>query len=522
MSEERKRRRIDEATRSVIIEFRRQGKGTRWIAKAVGRSRRSVIKVLKAGRLPPNGQVNRPHKLDPHLDLIRELFTRCKRNIIRVAEELESKLKTPIGYSTLTRFCRRHRLGKPRKDDQPSGQYLFGPGVEQQHDTSPIRIKVGKTERDYQATSLKLGFSKNRYLQFYRRFRRFECKDFHIHALAFFGGSCEREMVDNTSVVVAFGTGEDAVMSPEMERFADRYKFKFKAHEKGDANRSAKVERDFDFIQRNFVSGRTFVDDDDLNRQAEEWCRKKNGKPGYHNRKRVLLSRLFEEEKAHLKPLPKYQPPECLWHYQRRVDHEGFLHLDDNLYSAPNEYLERKLTLKETMDTVTVMDGSRELCVHKRIPEWEREESKLPGHGRDPSRRRTSARKQRSAEESWLVNQSPVLAAYVQGLKPLGRRSPYQIRKLYALCHEYELGEVQKMAEHAATHRLFDVGRLEKMLLKEYGARLFGFRSSQTSTGEGAVTPTREAEPTPEKTPPTPATASPKNGSDGGDRDGSA
>ena len=67
-------------------------------------------------------------------------------------------------------------------------------------------------------------------------------------------------MIDNTHVVVLRGTGSEMVPVPEMEAFAERFGFRFVAHEKGDANRSARVERPFRFIEHNFLAGRTFAD----------------------------------------------------------------------------------------------------------------------------------------------------------------------------------------------------------------------------------------------------------------------
>jgi transposase len=475
---------IDEDKRQAILQFHAQGKGSRWISGAVRVSRTTVMRVLAQGsQVPPTE--SRPRKLDEHLDLIRDLYNRCERSVVRVGEELEKALGHPVPYASLTSFCRHHRLGKPVAEE-PAGRYEFGPGVEMQHDTSPVDVKVGGVVRRYQAASLKLGFSRNRYLRFYRRFRRFECKDCLARGLAFFDGACGRCMIDNTSVIIAYGTGDDAVPAPEMEVFANTYGFRFKAHAKGDANRSAKVERDFDFIQRNFLKGRTFVDDADLNRQAEEWAKKKNA--GYDKRAKVWLSRLYEEERAHLKRLPAYRPAQCQWHYHRRVDAEGFVCLDGNRYSAPNAYLGKTLTIKETMDTVTLMDGRVSLCDHPRIREGERGESRLPGHGRHPSRARSAEHRERSTEESWLADRSAVLASYVQGLRRrVGRRFSHQVRKLYALCHEYQVAEVEGVVARATAYDLFDVTRLEGMLLQEYGARLFGFTKPGPggSTGEG-------------------------------------
>src|SRR3954468_20940822 len=73
------------------------------------------------------------------------------------------------------------------------------------------------------------------------------------------------------------GTGSEMTPVAEMEAFAERFGFRFVAHERGDANRSARVERPFWFIENNFLAGRTFSDWDDLNQQARQWCDRVNG-----------------------------------------------------------------------------------------------------------------------------------------------------------------------------------------------------------------------------------------------------
>lgn len=72
------------------------------------------------------------------------------------------------------------------------------------------------------------------------------------------------------------GTGEAMTPVPEMAAFSQRFGFTWKAHEIGDANRSAHVERSFYHVGRNFLVGRSFTDLRDLNQQAREWCEAKN------------------------------------------------------------------------------------------------------------------------------------------------------------------------------------------------------------------------------------------------------
>ena len=54
------------------------------------------------------------------------------------------------------------------------------------------------------------------FLQYYPVFTRFEAKTFLIEAFTIFDGVCPRCTVDNTHVVVASGSGPDALIAPEM------------------------------------------------------------------------------------------------------------------------------------------------------------------------------------------------------------------------------------------------------------------------------------------------------------------
>ena len=65
-------------------------------------------------------------------------------------------------------------------------------------------------------------------------------------------------MIDNTHVVVLRGSGRDMVPVPEMAAFGERFGFQFVAHAIGNANRSARVERPFWFIETQ-LSGRAHL-----------------------------------------------------------------------------------------------------------------------------------------------------------------------------------------------------------------------------------------------------------------------
>src|SRR5260370_35719942 len=103
-------------------------------------------------------------------------------------------------------------------------------------------------------------------------------------ALRFMGGAHTRVMIDNTHVVVLRGSGRDMVPVPEMAAFGERFGFAFVAHAIGNANRSAREERPFHFIENNFLAGRTFRSWEVLIQRALEGFAKVNSTYNKHIR----------------------------------------------------------------------------------------------------------------------------------------------------------------------------------------------------------------------------------------------
>jgi transposase len=294
---------LDQTQRQTILTLREAGHGIRAIARALGISRIAVKRVLASGDAQPP-PVERAEKAEAHRDDILALYAECKGNLVRVHEELAVRGIVTLSYPALTAFCRKHGIGHAPK--KPAGRYTFEPGKEMQHDTSPHDVDIGGALRRVQTASLVLCHSHRLFFQFYPRFTRFECKLFLTEGAQYHDGTCEHCMVDNTHVIVLGGTGKDMVPVPEMEAFGRRLHFTFIAHEKGDANRSARVERPFDHIERNFLAGRTFADFADANRQARAWCDQLNAR--VRRAWQTSSNELYRAEWPALRRLPPWLP----------------------------------------------------------------------------------------------------------------------------------------------------------------------------------------------------------------------
>jgi transposase len=457
---------LDEATRGAILKLHEQGHGSRAIAHALGVARSSVRRVLASGalKLP---EIARATLAEPWREQILELHGRYQGHLGRVHEALLAQGAT-FSYPALTAFCRRHHIG--HTPPRPAGRYEFGPGEEMQHDTSPHRAKIAGVLTRVHSASLVLCYSRMIFFQHYPRFTRFECKAFLAAALAYFGGAAARCMVDNANVVVASGTGATMIPAPEMAAFAERYGFVFIAHEKGEANRSARVEAPFLRIERAFLAGEQFSDWSDLNRRARATSDAWNAR--FSRKLHASRRELFALEQAHLRPLPIYRP-EVYQIHTRIVDAEGFVHLNRIRYSAPYRLIGRALEVRESIERVDLHQGPRCVASHPRVlgPADTRvvERSHRPprGEGR-------SAQPHKPAPEAIQIIQIDAqLESYLHLLKEhIGdRRAP--LRRLLSMLQDYPRDAFIGAVEIATQYRLFDLDRLERMVLKRIARDYF-------------------------------------------------
>lgn len=447
---------LDLATRAAIHRLRAEGHGTKRIARELRISRNSVKRVLASGQVavPP---MERDTVLDDHVDRIRALHAICQGNWVRVHEELADK-GVDIGYSTLTAFARRAGIGVAEK--RRTGRYTFEPGQEMQHDTSPHRVVVGGKERKLECASLVLCYSRLIYAQCFERWRRFEVKLFLTEALQYLGGAAANAMLDNHSVVVIAGTGAAATIAPEMEAFSDRFGFTFIAHEKGDVNRSARVERPFDFIEKNFYPGRRFADVDDLNAQFRTWCDTKNDSfrrgLGFRPRER------WAAERPHLRPLPLHIP-EVYQPHDRRVNTEGYVTLHTNRYSMPEASIGRQVVVHEHRRHLLVFDGHQLVVEHGKRPPGAAARVTLPEH----RYRRRNGPPAPSPQESVIRAASPVLGAMADALrKRHGGQALKAMRQLHTLYLDYPTEVLVGAVETALQFGLIDLKRLESIVLQ--------------------------------------------------------
>ena len=407
------------------------------------------------------------------VSLISRIFADCKGNVVRAREMLMEEHSLTVAYSTLTRLVRGLELREVKK--KRSGSYDFAPGEEMQHDTSPHRIILGGKTLGAQCASLVLAFSRRIYIQYYPSYTRFEARVFLSKAFEFMQGTCPRCTIDNTSVVVARGSGPDALIAPEMEAFGRIYMVRFIPHRVGDPNRKARVERPFSYVEGNFLAGRAFSDWHDLNRQAIEWCiNTANRKP-----KRSLAMMCPQEtwimEKPYLQCLPPYIPPV----YQamaRVVDVSGYITVENNRYSAPERLIGKTVQAHKHWERLQIFFGERLVAEHPRLIATSEGRVTDPGHHAVSHPKKNEP----SAEEKELCAHSETLGLYAAQIK---RRSPGRgirpLKRLIELKRTYPGDAFLSACGEALRYGLFDLTRLERMILARVAGDFFNIEEEK-------------------------------------------
>jgi hypothetical protein len=456
---------LDEQTRASILKLHEAGHGKRAIARVLKISRGAVRKVLASGscKIAP---LSRPEMAEPYHEEIVEQLSNCKGNLVRVHEELEA-LGAELSYPALTAYCRRHGIGREPK--KPAGRYPHEPGKEMQHDTSPHPADIGGRMQKIQIAGLALAYSRLAYIQLYPRFTRFECKVFLDDAIDYVGGVCAKCMIDNTSVIVLRGTGTDMVPVPEMAAFAEQRGFEFVAHDKGDANRSAVVEGLFNFVQKNFLAGRKFVDFADANRQAVTWCDRINAE--FSRKLHASRRQLFATEQPLLVPLPIWRP-DVYRLLDRIVDLEGYVHVHGYCYEVPCQLIGRRLEIRETKRGLLFFDGPRLVTTHERRYDGPRRVL-LPEAQRQRRKRRRQERI--AAEQERLRGELPELSDYLSELReraPRGKAMA-RLRRMRRMLRDYPRPPMMQALGDAAHYGLYDLDRVERMILKNIQGDFF-------------------------------------------------
>lgn len=245
------------------------------IAARCGVSRRLVHHWIKSGLLDhdvesltsPRVRQSRPAKLEPYQATIRQrLDTYPELSAVRLFEEVHAAGYRG-GMTQLRAFVHQTR---PRPPVEAVVRFETAPGLQAQVDFAEYRFPWGKRF----GLQVVLGYSRLLWVQFYPRqtmevlMRGLEA------AFAYFGGVARELLFDQLRAVIVEDqrpNGGKVLANPEFLRFAAHWSVRIRACRPYRAKTKGKVERPISYIRGNFLYGRDFLGDADLNAQALTW-----------------------------------------------------------------------------------------------------------------------------------------------------------------------------------------------------------------------------------------------------------
>ncbi|MCP4753968.1 MAG: helix-turn-helix domain-containing protein [Proteobacteria bacterium] len=455
---------IKQDKRIAVFQLHGEGRGKREISRLLGIGRNTVTAIIAAEGRPP--EITRNDAIDLDEETLRRIHAACDGRIQRVHEILTEEEHIGVGYSTLCRKLREIGLGgkkQPRSQRVPDEA-----GEEMQHDTTVYFLRIGSHRIKVVASLLYFRYSKVRYLKFYRNFDRFRMKCFLHGALTHFGYAAATCIIDNTNLARLRGSGKNAVIVPEMERFGRKYGFGFQCHALNHPNRKAGNERGFYTVETNFLPGRQFETMKELNRSAVEWAtvrrfHKGVGKTG------IIPSKAFEYEKSFLNGLPPCVEAPCRDH-QRVVDQYGYAAFGSNYYWIPGEgrglvdlleydrkikiFLRRRLLIEYDLPTEIVRNRTYS-------PEGRPKPAYRPNNRKRPTKREEDKLRSLSKEvDDWLTTV----------LKEKGIARHRFVRSVYSLHLKLSPSLFLRTIRRAGAYGIADadtIERIAELLLKQ-------------------------------------------------------
>jgi transposase len=245
------------------------------IAARLGVSRGLIYHWLRTGQLEREldalpmrrVRVTAPAKLAPYEAIIdARLATYPELSAVRLFDEVRAA-GYPGGLSQLQCYVRRTR---PRPPAEPVVRFETPPGQQAQVDFAEVRFPWGKRF----ALLVVLGYSRVLWVQFYpRQTMRTVMRGLEA-AFAYFGGVPRELLFDQMKAVIledARAGGGKLLENPEFLRFAAHWGFRIRACRPYRAKTKGKVERPVHYLRHNFVYGREFLGDGDLNAQVLDW-----------------------------------------------------------------------------------------------------------------------------------------------------------------------------------------------------------------------------------------------------------
>lgn len=267
------------------------------------------------------------------------------------------------GISILKEFV--HPLRPAVAGYAPVQRYETKPGEQLQFDWGEFVYEDAGVTRKFYGFAAILGYSRMRFLVFVKRCDTPTLIRCFMEACEYFGGLTKVALTDRMKSVLLEMVENQPRWNPRFADFMVSIGVAARVCKAYTPQTKGKVERTVSHVKKSFWAGVTFMDLDDLNRQAHGWCERINSR--VHRTTHVRpVARLAEEK---LLPLPQDYAWERFATEERKVTWDGYVSYDGVLYGLAGklELAGKYVQVREHRGVVTVWSaGAKVLEIEKR------------------------------------------------------------------------------------------------------------------------------------------------------------
>ena len=271
----------------------------------------------------------------------------------RIYQDLASEHSAPVSYDSVRRFMRRLGWARPL----PFRRLECAPGQEAQVDFgkgAPIVGRDGKRRRTH-VFRIVLSHSRKAYSEATYRQTTEDFLGALENAFHHFGGVIQTLIIDNLKAAVKHPDWFDPELVPKVAAFCRHYGIVILPTKPYMPRHKGKVERGVDYVQENGLKGRQFESLQEQNRHLAHW-ETNVADTRIHGTTRKHVGRVFREvEQPALRPLPAERFP-SFQEAQRSVNRDGHVEVAKAYYSAPPEYLGRRVWVRWDARTVRIFN----------------------------------------------------------------------------------------------------------------------------------------------------------------------